>query len=210
MADSTLAIKAFAIIMAIAFAASALMLIDVNNKYLDLADRYNTQSLELAQLKYANTRLEETLRDVNATLISTQKTPLVEASLNQLLKEETSGNITIRWMWILDSGDVDSIEIPFSVLGVDIRLVSQDDVKSMTMKANGTRLYLLDGVSLTDSTHGVVKFSLYYVFSVGGVPSTYGVHKITYFMERRAGDWTIYGTMGGFEDYFQAVPLFDS
>jgi hypothetical protein len=109
MADSTLAIKAFAIATAIAFVTSTILLIDINNRYLDLSGRYSTQSLELAKLQHANTRLEETLRDLNATLISTQKTPLVEASLNQLLTSDNHGNATGRWMWILDSGDVDDV-----------------------------------------------------------------------------------------------------
>ncbi|MFA5868559.1 MAG: winged helix-turn-helix domain-containing protein [Candidatus Bathyarchaeia archaeon] len=191
-----------AVILAVALIVSGVGLLELNNRILDLSGRVNT-------LQNANTRLEETLRDVNATLISTQKTPLVEVSLNQLLTEETSGNVTIRWMWIIDSGDVDNVEIPFSILGTNLRLISQDDVKTLTLKTNGTRLYSLDEVSLTDSTHGTVKFSLFYAFSVNGVPSIYGAQKITYYLERRAGDWAIYGGMVSFEDYFRAIPLFN-
>lgn len=78
----------------------------------------------------------------------------------------------------------------------------------MTMKSNGTTLYSLDRVSLTDSTHGDVKISRYGVFNVGGVPSTYGVEEITYFLERKGGDWVIYGAMMTMGDYFRAIPLF--
>jgi hypothetical protein len=169
----------------------------------------NTQSLELTGLQNEKMRLEETLRDVNATLISTQKTPLVEASLNQLLTSlHDDGNVTLQWMWILDSGDVGNVDIPYSMSGVDIRLVSQDDVKSMAMKSNDTRVYSLDEVSLTDSTHGVVKFSKYYVHNVDGIPSIYSAKKTTDYLERRGGDWIITGGLISFEDYFRAIPLF--
>jgi hypothetical protein len=169
----------------------------------------NTSSLELTGLQNEKMRLEEKLRDVNATLISTQKTPLVEASLNQLITSlHDDGNVTLQWMWILDSSDVDSVDVPYSMSGVDIRLVSQDDVKSMAMKSNGTRVYSLDEVSLTDSTHGVVKVSQYYVYNVDGIPSIYSAMKTTDYLERRAGDWVITGGLISFEDYFRAIPLF--
>jgi DNA-binding transcriptional ArsR family regulator len=206
--SSQFTVKLMVIVLAAVVLVSSAVVLDFNNKYVDLSERFNNKNLELAQLEYTNTRLEETLRDVNATLISTQKTPLVEESLQNLITSEAGGNVTRRWMWILDSGDVKSVDIPFSVSGVDIRLISQEDVTSMTMKSNGTRLYSLDRVSLTDSTHGVVKFSRYDVFSVGGVPSTYGANEITYYLERRGGDWVIYGSMVGFGDYFRAIPLF--
>jgi DNA-binding transcriptional ArsR family regulator len=205
---SQLTVKLMVIVLAAIVLVSSAVVLDFNNKYVDLSERFNDKNLELAQLQYTNTRLEETLRDLNATLISTQKTPLLEDTLQRLLTEEARGNVTRRWMWILDSGDVKSVDIPFSVSGVDIRLVSQEDVTSMVMKSNGTRLYSLDRVSLTDSAHGVVKFSRYDVFSVVGVPSTYGVHEITYYLERRGGDWVIYGSMMGIGDYFRAIPLF--
>jgi hypothetical protein len=207
-ASSQLTVRILVIVFVAVVLISSAVVFDFNNKYVDLSGRFSSQNVELAQLQYINTRLEETLRDLNATLISTQKTPLLEATLQRLLTEEASGNVTRRWMWILDSGDVKSVDIPFSVSGVDIRLVSQEDVTSMVMKSNGTRLYSLDRVSLTDSTHGVVKFSRYDVFSVVGVPSTYGVHEITYYLERRGGDWVIYGSMMGIGDYFRAIPLF--
>lgn len=210
MADSTLAIKAFAIVVTVAFVSSMILLNDVNNRYLDLSGRYQSQSQEVAQLQYTNTILEEKLRTLNATLISTQKTPLVEASLNQLLTSDNHANTTGRWMWILDSSDVNNVDIPYSMLGIDIRLVSEDDVTSMALKSNGTRVYSLDEVSLTDSTHGFIKVSEYDVLSVGGVPSTYGVVSITYYLERNAGDWIIYGSFISFGDYFRAIPLFDS
>lgn len=176
---------------------------------IDLSGRVNTQSLELTGLQNEKMRLEETLRDVNATLISTQKTPLVEASLNQLLTSlHDGGNVTLRWMWIIDSSDVDSVDIPYSMSGVVISIVSQDVVKSMVMKSNGTRVYSLDEVSLSDSTHGIVSLSEYYVYNVDSIPSIYGAHKTTYYLERRAGDWVIYLNMDSLEDYFRAVPLF--
>jgi hypothetical protein len=47
------------------------------------------------------------------------------------------------------------------------------------------------------------------VSSVGGVPVTYGVEEITYFLEKRDGEWGIYSTMVGFGDYFRAIPFFE-
>jgi hypothetical protein len=46
------------------------------------------------------------------------------------------------------------------------------------------------------------------VFSVGGIPSTYSVEEIIYYLERRGGDWVIYGSMVTMGDYFEAIPLF--
>lgn len=206
--SSQLTVKLMMIVLVAVVLVSSAVVLDFNNKNVDLSERLNNKNLDLAQLQYTNTRLEETLRNLNATLISTQKTPLVEESLQSLINSEASGNLTRRWMWILDSGDVKSVDIPYQVSGVDIRLVSEEDVTSMATKSNGTRLYTLDRVSLTDSTHGLVKFSRYDVFSVGGVPSTYGVHETTYYLERRGGDWVIYGSMEGMGDYFRAIPLF--
>jgi DNA-binding transcriptional ArsR family regulator len=132
--SSQLTVKLMVIALAAVVIVSSALVFDFNNKYVNMSERFNNKNLEIAQLQYTNSRLEETLRNVKTTLISTQKTPLVEASLQQLLKNTISENVTSRWMWILDSGDVKSVDIPYSVSGVDIRLVSQEDVTSMAMK----------------------------------------------------------------------------
>ena len=80
MADSTLAIKAFAIIMAIAFVASALILIDTNNKYRDLTDRYSSQSTQIAQLQSKLNQTEASLQSLNTTLTNLANNPLVKAA----------------------------------------------------------------------------------------------------------------------------------
>jgi len=81
MADSSLAIKAFAIIMAIAFISSALMLIDTNNKYLDLTESFNAQNTEIAQLQSKLNQTQTSLQNLNATLTTLEKNPLVKASM---------------------------------------------------------------------------------------------------------------------------------
>jgi hypothetical protein len=103
---------------------------------------------------------------------------------------------------ILDTDIVEGLELPMAV-----KLVSIDEVKSMAMDANGTRVHTVDRISLTTPTRGIVKFSGYHVSSVGGVPVTWSVEEITYFLEKRDGDWVIYGTTIGFGDYFRAIPL---
>jgi hypothetical protein len=54
----------------------------------------------------------------------------------------------------------------------------------MATNANGTWVYTVDR-SLTTPTHGIVKFSEYYMSSVGGIPVTYSVEEPTYFLEKR-------------------------
>jgi hypothetical protein len=184
---------------------SSAVVIDFNNKYVELAGRFNSQSVELAQLQYTNSRLMEMLREVNATLISTQKSYLVKAPFERLLSEEARrNNSTKDMLLIIDTDAVKGVEIPRAV-----RFVSQAEVKSMATNANGTRVYTVDRISLTTPTRGIVKFSGYYVSIVGGVSVTYGVEEITYFLEKRDGDWVIYSTMIGFGDYFRAIPLFE-
>jgi hypothetical protein len=184
---------------------SSAVVLDFNNKYVDLAGRFNSQSVELVQLQYTNSRLVEMLREVNATLISTQKSYLVKAPFERLLSEEARRtNSTKGTLLILDTDAVKGVEIPGAV-----RLVSKDEVKSMAMDANGTRLHTVDRISLTIPNRGIEKFSGYYVSSIGGVPVTYGVEEITYFLEKRDGDWVIYSTIIGFGDYFRAIMLFD-
>jgi DNA-binding transcriptional ArsR family regulator len=202
-ASSQLTVKLIVVVFAAVVLVSSAVVLDFNNKYVDLSGRFNSQSVELAQLQYTNVRLGETLREVNATLISTQKSYLVKVPIESLLLEEAGRiNSTKGKLLILDTGAVEGVEIPGA-----IRLVSQDEIKSITMEANGTTFYTLDRISLTSPTHGIVKFSGYNVFSVGGIPVTYGVVESTYFLEKRDGDWVIYSTIIVFEDTFQAIPL---
>ncbi len=204
-ASTQLTIKILVIVFAAVILVSSAVVLDFNNKYMELAGRFNSQSVELAQLQYTNSRLMEMLREVNATLISTQKSYLVKAPFERLLSEEARrNNSTKDMLLILDTDAVKGVEIPRAV-----RFVSQAEVKSMATNANGTRVYTVDRISLTTPTRGIVKFSGYYVSIVGGVPVTWGVEEITYFLEKRDGDWVIYLTMIGFGDYFRAIPLFE-
>jgi hypothetical protein len=192
-------------ILAVALVASGMGLIYFNNRITDLSGRVDAQSLELTALQNEKANLEETIKALNATLISTQKTPLVEVSLNALLTSAAKVNNTIQWMWILDSQEARSVDIPSSMLETEIRFVSQDDVKA---KANGTLLFSLDEIRLTDSDRGLVKFSRWYVINVAGVPSAYSAERTTYYLARRAGNWVITGVEGAMEDYFRAIPIF--
>jgi DNA-binding transcriptional ArsR family regulator len=202
-ASSQLTVKLMVIVLAAVVIASSAVVLDFNNRYVDLSGRFNSKSMELAQLQYTNVRLEETLREVNATLISTQKSYLIKAPFERLLSEEARRtNSTKGTLLILDTGTIKGVEIPGT-----IRLVSIDEVKSMAIVANGTRVHTVDRISLTTPTHGIVKFSGYYVSIVGGVPVTYSVEETTYFLEKRDGDWVIYSGMIGFGDYFRAIPL---
>jgi hypothetical protein len=197
------------VILAVALIISGVGLANFINRIIDLQTIVNAQGLEIEGLQNENLRLEETLTVLNASLISSQKTQLVEVSLNEILTGKARINNTSPWMWILDSLEARSVDIPSSMLGTSIRLVSEDDVKTITMRANGTEMFSLDGVSLRDSTHGVVKFSQWDVFNVAGVPSVYANQIIIYYMERRAGNWDITGREGGLGDYFRLFPLFE-
>jgi len=199
-------LKWLVVILAVALVASGIGLIDFNNRILDLSGRVDAQSLELSGLQNEKAKLEETISALNTTLISTQKTPRVEVSITELLMRQAEVNNTIQWMWILDSQEVRSVDIPSSMLNTEIRFVSQDDVK---MKTNGTLIFSLDEIRLSDSDNGLVKFSRFYVFNVAGVPSVYSAQKTTYYLERRTGNWIITGGEDGFEDYFRAIPLFE-
>jgi DNA-binding transcriptional ArsR family regulator len=202
-ASTQLTVKLMVIVLAVVVLVSSAVVLDVNNKYVDLSGRFNSQSVELAQLQYTYMRLEETLREVNATLISTQKSYLIKTPFERLLSEEARRtNSTKGTLLILDTGTVKGVEIPGTV-----RLVSIDEVKSMAMDANGTRVHVVDRISLTTPTRGIVKFLGYYVSIVGGVPVTYSVEETTYFLEKRDGDWVIYSTIEGRGDYFRAIPL---
>ena len=204
-ANSQLTIKILVIVFAAVVLVSSAVILDFNNKYVDLSGRFNSQSVELTQLHYTNSRLVETLREVNSTLISTQKSYLVKAPFERLLSEEARrNNSTKGTLLILDTDAIKGVDTPKSV-----RLVSKDEVKTLATNANGTRVYTVDRISLTTPTRGIVKFSGYYVSIVGGVSVTYSVEEITYFLEKRDGDWVIYSTMIGFGDYFRAIPLFE-
>jgi DNA-binding transcriptional ArsR family regulator len=203
-ASSQFTIKILVIVFAAVVLVSSAIVLDFNNKYVDLAGRFNSQSVELSQLQHSNSRLVETLREVNATLISTQKSYLVKNPFESLLSEEARRtNSTNDTLLILGTDAIKGLEIPGAV-----RLVSKDEVKTMAMDANGTRVYTVDRISITTPTHGIVKFSGYHVSSVEGVPVTYSVEETTYFLEKRDGEWIIYSTMIGFGDYFRAIPLF--
>ncbi len=172
---------------------------------LDLSGRFSSQSVELAQLQYTKARLEESLREVNATLISTQKSYLIKTPFERLLSVEARRtNSTKGTLLILDTDIVEGVEFPGFV-----RFVSKDEITSMAMDANGTRVYIVDRISLTIPTRGIVKFSGYHVSGVGGVPVTYGVEETTYFLEKRDGEWIIYSTIGGRGDYFRAIPFLE-
>jgi len=202
-------VKWLSVILAVALIISGVGLIELNNRNLELSSQNRQLNMEGLSLKFQLQATKDEAERLNATLILTQKQPLVEAALNNLLTGNVNVNDTMKWMWILDSEEARSVDMPSSMLGVDIRLVSQEDVKMMTTKTNGTSVYSLDGVSLRDSTHGVVKFSHRYVYNVAGVPSVYSVQSTTYYLERRAGSWIISGGEVGFGDYFRAIPLFE-
>jgi DNA-binding transcriptional ArsR family regulator len=203
--SSRLTIKLLVIVFAAVVLVSSAVVFDLNNKYVDLSDRFNSLSIEHAQLQYANARLGETLREVNATLISTQKSDLAKVPFERLLIEEARrANSTEGKLLILDTDVVRGVETPTAV-----RLVSNDEVSSLAKVGNGTRVYVVDSISFSTPTRGVVKVSGYYVSSVGDVSVTYGVEEITYFLEKKDGNWGIYSGMVGFGDYFRAIPFFE-
>jgi DNA-binding transcriptional ArsR family regulator len=204
-ASSRLTFKLLVIVFAAVVIVSSAVIFDFNNKYVDLSGRFNSQSVELAQLQNTNAMLRETLRKINATLISTQKSDLVKVPFQQLLLEEARRtNGTKVTLLILDTDVVNGVEIPTAA-----RLVSKDEVSSMAMGTNGTRVYVVDSISYSIPTRGLVKVSGYYVSSVGGVPVTYSVEETTYFLEKKDGEWRIYTTMVAFGDYFRAIPFFE-
>jgi septal ring factor EnvC (AmiA/AmiB activator) len=67
--------------MTIAFISSALMLIDSNNKYKDLTNRFNTQHAEITQLQSRLNQTQTSLQNLNDTLTALEKNPLVKASI---------------------------------------------------------------------------------------------------------------------------------
>ena len=204
-ARSQLTVKLMVIVLAAVVLVSSAVVLDFNNKYVDLSGRFNSQSVELAQLQYTKARLEESLREVNATLISTQKSYLIKTPFERLLSVEARRtNSTKGTLLILDTDIVEGVEFPGFV-----RFVSKDEITSMAMDANGTRVYIVDRISLTIPAHGIVTFSGYHVSGVGGVPVTYGVEETTYFLEKRDGEWIIYSTIEGRGDYFRAIPFLE-
>jgi DNA-binding transcriptional ArsR family regulator len=210
--SSQLTIKILAITFAVVVLTYSAVLFDVNNKYTDLSTRLNSQSIELARLQYANSRLEAKLSEVNATLISTQKSYLLKAALDSLTTREGSRikRVNNGTLLILDTDTIDSLEVPEYASSIPVKLVSQDEVKSLTMNTNVTTIYSLDRISLIDSTHGIVKFSRRDAFSENGIPSSYGVHEFTFFLMKRDVRWNVYLSEEGIGDYFRAVPLFDN
>ncbi len=200
-------LKWLATILAVALVVSGIGLMYFNNRLTDLSSRIDKQNKEITQLQNDNARLSETLRALNATLILTQKNPLIEASLNNLLATKVEANNTMKWMWILDSEVARSVDIPSTILSTDIRLVSREDVRFMAAKTNGISLYSIDEVGLRNSTHGLVKFSQWTVYDEAGVPSVYAAERTIYYLERRAGSWIITGSQISIEDYFRAIPL---
>ena len=211
-ASSQLTVKLMVIVLAAVVIASSAVVLDFNNRYVDLSGRFNSKSVELAQLQYTNLRLEEKLSEVNATLISTQKSYLLKAALDSLTTREGSRikRVNNGTLLILDTDTIDSLEVPEYASSIPVKLVSQDEVKSLTMNTNVTTIYSLDRISLIDSTHGIVKFSRRDAFSEDGIPSSYGVHEFTFFLMKRDVHWHVYLSEEGIGDYFRAVPLFDN
>jgi hypothetical protein len=115
--------------------ASAAVIIDMNGRYTDLTEKYYTQGLQLTQLQGEYSKLSESFKNVNATLVSSEKTYIVRETLRLCLNntwlgrrlESDNGTVII-----LSNGPIANIVMPRVVNGAKILVLSQDAIDAKT------------------------------------------------------------------------------
>ncbi len=179
---------------------SAAVIIDLNGRYTIFTEMYDKRGIELTQLRDDLSRLSESLRVTNAELVSSEESYLVRAALEQLVHAEGNHTHSLSGGAILIT-TTQEVQLPGSVSGVPIRLVTTSEVEVISGKVNRTAYYVL-GVELRSANLGVVRLNRYEGLSVGSLFKSRVTATNTYYVEKKDSRWNIYGMEAGLYDYF--------
>jgi DNA-binding transcriptional ArsR family regulator len=179
---------------------SAAVIIDLNGRYVDLAVRSDAQGLAITQLQGDLSRLSGSLRVANAELVSSEEAYLVRAALEQLVHAEGNHTHSLSGGAILIT-TTKEVQLPGSVSGVIIKLVTSSEVEALSGRANRTAYYTL-GVELRSANLGVVRLNRYETPRVGDLFKPRITATNTYYLEKKDSRWNIYGMEMGLYDYF--------
>jgi DNA-binding transcriptional ArsR family regulator len=125
--------------------ASAAVIIDLNGRYADLSEKHYIQGLQLTQLQGEYSKLSKSFNNINATLVSSEKTYIVRETLHLCLNSSllgrrlTSNNGTII---ILSNGPIANIVMPRVVNEAKLLVLSQDVIDAKTAD-EGPFMYLV-------------------------------------------------------------------
>jgi DNA-binding transcriptional ArsR family regulator len=179
---------------------SAAVVIDLNGRYVDLAERSDSQGLALTQLQGELSRLSESYKVINATFVSSEKSYLVRAALEKLVHGEGNHTHSLSDGAMLIT-TTQEVQLPGIISGVTIKLVTPSEVEALSGRVNRTAYYTL-GVELRSANLGVVRLNRYEAPRVGDLFKPRITATNTYYLEKKDSRWNIYGMEMGLYDYF--------
>jgi DNA-binding transcriptional ArsR family regulator len=150
--------------------ASAAVTIDMNGRYTNLSEKYYTQGLQLNQLQGEYSKLSESVKSINYTLVASEEAYFIRESIRLSLSSLfLGGRLTYEngTIIILSNGPVANIVLPKVVNGIKLLALTQDEIDAKRA-VYGPFLYLEIKEITVNNERAFVSLRSTGVFDAGG------------------------------------------